>query len=98
MNIRKTKLLGVLAAFMVITLAPWPAHADSGALVSIDWLADNLDKPNVVVLDVGTFFHYEKKHIPGAVKAFGPWQTVNEKHLGYMMPPVDALVEMIQFR
>lgn len=96
MNIRKAKLMGLLAAFMVITLAPWSARADSDALVSIDWLAKNLDNPKVVVLDVGAFFHYEKKHIPGAIKASGPWQTVNEKYVGYMMPPVDELVAMIR--
>jgi len=96
MNIRKAKLMGLLAAFLVITLAPWSARADSDALVSIDWLAKNLDNPKVVVLDVGAFFHYEKKHIPGAVKAFGPWQKVNEKYVGYMMPPVNELVAMIR--
>lgn len=96
MNICKTKLAGFLAALIVMTLMPGPALADSDALVSVDWLAANIDEPNVVVLDVGAFFHYEKKHIPGAVKAFGPWQTVNEKYQGYMMPQVDALVAMIR--
>jgi thiosulfate/3-mercaptopyruvate sulfurtransferase len=95
MNICKAKLAGLLAALIVMGSMSGPALADTGTLVSIDWLAENLDKPNMVVLDVGAFFHYEKKHIPGAVKAFGPWQTVNEKHQGYMMPPSEDLVRMI---
>ena len=56
-------------------------------------LSKNLQKKDMVILDVGAFTHYEKKHIPGAVKAFGPWQTMNEEFVGFMMPPVDELVD-----
>ena len=96
MNSHKTKLAGLLAALMVLAVLPAAALARTGALVSVDWLVKNLNNPEVVVLDVGEFFHYEKKHIPGAVKAFGPWQTVNEQHQGSMMPPVADLVGMIR--
>lgn len=66
------------------------------SLVGVDWLAKNLKKKDMVILDVGAFTHYEKNHIPGAVKAFGPWQTMNDKFVGFMMPPTEDLVQMIR--
>ncbi len=96
MNSHKAKLAGLLAALMVLALLPVSALARKDALVSVDWLVENLNNPKVVVLDVGEFFHYEKKHIPGAVKAFGPWQTVNDRYQPYMMPPAADLVKMIR--
>jgi thiosulfate/3-mercaptopyruvate sulfurtransferase len=96
MNICKTKLAGVLTALIVMTCLPGFALAQGNALVSCDWLSQNLNKPGLVILDVGAFFHYEQKHIPGAVKAFGPWQAVNDKYEPAMMPEPDDLVRMIR--
>lgn len=96
MNICKTKLAGVLTALIVMTCLPGFALAQNNALVSCDWLSQNLNKPGLVILDVGAFFHYEQKHIPGAVKAFGPWQAVNDKYEPAMMPEADDLVRMIR--
>lgn len=66
------------------------------SLVSVDWLASNLQKKDLVILDVGAFTHYEKNHIPGAVKAFGPWQTMNDEFVGFMMPKTDELEQMLR--
>jgi hypothetical protein len=54
--------------------------SSSDALVTTDWLADNLDNPGVVVLD-GTYHlptakrdaaaEYAEKHIAGAVRGEG---------------------------
>jgi len=96
MNLCKVKLMGLLAALIVSALAPAAALAEAGSLVSVDWLAKNLKNPEVVILDVQMFFHYEKKHIPGAVKAFGPWHMENDKYQPYMMPPVNDLVRMLR--
>ena len=96
MNIFKAKLASVLTALIVMTCLPGVALAQNKALVSCDWLSQNLDKPGLVILDVGAFFHYEQKHIPGAVKAFGPWQAVNDKYEPAMMPAADDLVRMIR--
>jgi thiosulfate/3-mercaptopyruvate sulfurtransferase len=95
MNTCKAKLAGLLAAFMVVASAA-AALAATKTLVSVDWLAKNLKNPKVVVLDVQEFIHYDKNHIPGAVKAFGPWHTENDKFQGWMMPKVDDLVTMIR--
>lgn len=65
-------------------------------LVSVDWLAKNLNKKDMVILDVSEFIHYEKGHIPKAVKAFGPWMSMNREFVGFMMPPETDLVDMIR--
>ncbi|MGD8633743.1 MAG: rhodanese-like domain-containing protein [Anaerolineales bacterium] len=96
MNICKTKLAGMLTALIVMACLPGFALAQNNALVSTDWLSQNLNKPDIVILDVGAFFHYEQKHIPGAIKAFGPWQAVNDKYEPAMMPAADDLVRMIR--
>jgi len=96
MNTCKAKLAVVLTAVMLLAATAGSALASGKSLVSIDWLAKNLNKRNVVVLAVGDFTHYEKNHIPGAIKAFGPWQTMNDEFVGFMMPKTDALVTMLR--
>lgn len=96
MNTCKAKLATMLAAVMMLVATAGPALAGSDSLVSIDWLAKNINKKNVVVLAVGDFTHYEKNHIPGAIKAFGPWQTMDDQFVGFMMPKTDDLVAMLR--
>ncbi len=47
-------------------LAVPPVALRPQLLVSTDWLADNLDRRNVVVLHFGTLANYNGGHIPGA--------------------------------
>jgi len=82
--------------FMSLLVLPGLSLAADGPLVSVDWLAKNVNKKDLVILDVGAFTQYEKNHIPGAVKAFGPWQTMNDEFVGFMMPKVDDLVQMLR--
>ncbi len=89
----KTSLLGVLLFMFCL---PGLAPAAQSSLVSVDWLAKNLNKSNLVILDVSEFIHYEKGHVPGAVKAFGPWMSMNREFVGFMMPPEADLVDMIK--
>lgn len=87
----------ILAACTSVSTTPMSTtQAPDSPLVSIDWLEKNINKPGMVLLDVGAFTHYEKNHIPGAVKAFGPWQTMNDQFVGFMMPKTEDLVEMLQ--
>jgi thiosulfate/3-mercaptopyruvate sulfurtransferase len=89
-----------MAAFFATLFwaAAFSAVAAGGTqkLVSVDWLAKNLKAPDVVVLDVGAFTQYERGHIPGAVKAFGPWQTMNDRFVGFMMPKMEDLIGMLR--
>jgi thiosulfate/3-mercaptopyruvate sulfurtransferase len=48
------------------SLAVPPVALRPQLLVSTDWLVDNLDRPNVVVLHFGTLANYNAGHIPGA--------------------------------
>jgi thiosulfate/3-mercaptopyruvate sulfurtransferase len=96
MNTYRIKLAALFAAVILIAYASAAVAAGTQKLVSVDWLARNLKTPNVVVLDVGAFTQYERGHIPGAVKAFGPWQTMNDMFVGFMMPKVEDLVRMLR--
>lgn len=97
MNTYKAKLAVFLTAVMILSASAGSALAASKSpLVSIDWLSKNLTQSGVVILDVGDFTHYEKNHIPGAIKAFGPWQTMNDEFVGFMMPKTDDLVQMLR--
>ncbi len=96
MNRYKTKLAALLAALFLMAGATAASAAGAQKLVSVDWLAKNLKSPRIAVLDVGAFTHYEQGHIPGAVKAFGPWQTMNDQYVGFMMPKTDDLVAMLR--
>ncbi|MBU0968471.1 MAG: hypothetical protein KKA54_19065 [Proteobacteria bacterium] len=94
-NIKKLHFFLVVALMSMFAL-PGLSLAAEGPLVSVDWLAKNLQKKDLVLLDVGAFTHYENSHIPGAVKAFGPWQTMNDKFVGFMMPEVEVLAQMLR--
>jgi len=89
----KASLLGVL---LFMLCSPGLASAAESTLVSVDWLAKNLQLKNLIILDTSEFIHYEKKHIPGAVKGFGPWMTMNREFVGFMIPEEADLVEMIR--
>jgi thiosulfate/3-mercaptopyruvate sulfurtransferase len=96
MNTYRIKLSAFFSAVFLIACASGAGAAGTQKLVSVDWLAGNLKTPNVVVLDVGAFTQYERGHIPGAVKAFGPWQTMNDEFVGFMMPKAEDLVRMLR--
>jgi thiosulfate/3-mercaptopyruvate sulfurtransferase len=96
MNAYRIKLTAFISAVILIACASMAAAAGRQKLVSVDWLARNLKAHNVVVLDVGAFTQYERTHIPGAVRAFGPWQTMNDEFVGFMMPKTEDLVRMLR--
>ena len=96
MNAYKVRLAAFFAVLMFISCASLAVAAGPQKLVSVEWLSRNLKTPDVVILDVGAFTQYERGHIPGAVKAFGPWQTMNDEYVGFMMPKVKELVRMLR--
>jgi thiosulfate/3-mercaptopyruvate sulfurtransferase len=96
MNAYRGKLAAFFSAVILVACSSVEPPAATQKLVSVDWLARNLKAPNVVVLDVRAFTQYERSHIPGAVKAFGPWQSMNDEFVGFMMPKVDELARMLR--
>jgi len=69
-------------------------------IVSTDWLADNLNTPGVVVLDVRPADVYDLDHIPGAISEpivvpFSAWLTLGEGDLLLEVPPEEELLTSI---
>lgn len=63
-------------------------------LVSVDWLADNLDDPDLRLVDLSQIRAYEDGHIPGAVHVW--WQdTIEPNNAVYGMLAWDAGVAEI---
>jgi len=104
--LRRAALAALVATMVLPACAQSSGPGSTGAgqpearaaepLVSVEWLSQNLGKAGTVILDVGAFTHYEKGHIPGAVKAFGPWQRMNGSFVGFMMPAEEELVRMLR--
>ena len=96
-KIRFNVAIMIIAAVLILHgLVVASKAAEVNGLVSVEWLTNHLNDKNIVVLDVRTFPKYLKSHIPGAVRAFGPWQKMNDKFVGFMMPPVNELEDMLQ--
>ena len=65
-------------------------------LVDVDWVKENYDKSDVVVLDLRTEYEYRRFHIPGAVFArhpFGGWRVVGRDRIARLPSP--ALFEKL---
>ncbi len=51
-------------------------YINEGLLISVDWLSNNLQKNNVMILDARSAEEYQVGHIPGAINT--PWQMFAE--------------------
>src|SRR5687767_6510201 len=107
---RVTTLAGAFlcALGLVLLLAVSPALAQDkpqrpGPLVSVEWLAQNLKAPGLVVLDIrsaidgGSAETYAQGHIPGAIHSDydrGGWRATRNG-LPYMLPSVAQLEKLI---
>jgi thiosulfate/3-mercaptopyruvate sulfurtransferase len=74
----------VLGAVLVLALA-WslalgadetPGYPNADLLASVDWLAENADASDLVIVDVRTDEHFDGAVIPGAVRM--PWSLFRE--------------------
>jgi len=68
-------------------------------LVTVDWLADHLSDPSLVLLQIGEKKDYDKGHIPGA--QFLEYESISTPHnhaMGLMLelPPVEQLVSVFE--
>jgi thiosulfate/3-mercaptopyruvate sulfurtransferase len=100
-----TPILRPLAAAAVVALAlAFPAHAEPATpLVSTGWLTQNLQNPDVFVLDVrsaidgGGAEAYQKGHIPGAIHSDydkAGWR-VTRGGVPFMLPTLAELEKLI---
>lgn len=56
---------------LLFTAASWATPRSIDPIVSTDWLEQNLDSPNLVILDIRSAELYQSSHIPGAINE--PW-------------------------
>jgi thiosulfate/3-mercaptopyruvate sulfurtransferase len=77
--------------------APIAQAANMSPLVNAEWLAANLEREDLVVLDIQDPEDYARFHVPGAVNAhYGKWRTDEKDETGpSMLPPVERLEAMI---
>jgi thiosulfate/3-mercaptopyruvate sulfurtransferase len=89
----------LLACLIIMAIAAFSLYADyaqsaqfPGPLVTTQWLADNMNTKDLVILDVRSPDNYSKGHIPGAINVPGlgnfyinlfsketPWMELPEK-------------------
>ncbi len=68
-------------------------------LVTVDWLANHLSDPSLVLLQIGDKKDYDKGHIPGA--QFLAYESISTPHnhaqgLMLELPPVEQLVSVFE--
>ncbi len=65
-------------------------------LVDANWLVANLQKPNLVVLDLQPTNIYSQYHVPGAINSnYANWRKSDANGIPKMMPPVAELEKLI---
>src|SRR5882672_3561232 len=66
-------------------------------LVTVDWLADHLKDPSLVLLQIGEKKDFDRGHIPGA--QFLEYESISTPHgqgLMLELPPVEQLVSVFE--
>jgi thiosulfate/3-mercaptopyruvate sulfurtransferase len=81
-DMKKLCLSSLLLLFLTLLLLSQVHAHDIDPIVSTEWLAANLNNPQVVAIDIRKIEDYREGHIPGAVSAYyGMWTTMEEgKH------------------
>lgn len=83
------------ALVLLAGMVPFSLSA-TDMLVEADRLAESLQDPGVLVLDIQPAEQYQLFHIPGAVNApYESWRTGEETPPEGMMPPVEQLEEKL---
>jgi thiosulfate/3-mercaptopyruvate sulfurtransferase len=84
------------AAVLFVTLFPGLGFSrDILPIVSTDWLAQNLQNSDLVILDIRNSDQYKKGHIPGAINTpFENW-VVERNGLSLELPSDEALRDLL---
>jgi thiosulfate/3-mercaptopyruvate sulfurtransferase len=87
------KLVLILLALAMIA----PAFArDVDAIVSAEWLGQNLNNQRLVVLDIRAVPAYREAHVPGAVSSVAASWYPKKGDLNAELPEADVLVDLIR--
>ena len=92
-------LAGSLSSAQQKTAASPTSAGREPMLVTVDWLADHLNDPSLVLLQIGDKKDYDKGHIPGA--QFLEYESISTPHnhgvtLMLELPPVEQLVSVFE--
>src|SRR5229473_3277996 len=92
-------LAGSLSSDQQKTAASPTSAGREPMLVTVDWLADHLNDPSLVLLQIGDKKDYDKGHIPGA--QFLEYETISTPHnhgvtLMLELPTVEQLVSVFE--
>ena len=80
---------------LALLLTSLPALA-MPPLVDITWLKSNMDRENLVILDIQESAYFSRYHIPGAVNLpYSMWRTDGKRGPSGMRPNTDQLQKMI---
>ena len=83
----------IIGFLFLIILAPLQAATP---LVDVDWLMVNLNKPNLIVLDLQPKATYQRFHITRAVNSdYSEWRKPDVKKTPGMIPSISALEQLI---
>ena len=97
------RLLLVLTIFLAASSSCLHAGTPQGIdgrvpmLVTVDWLAEHLNDPSLVLLQIGERKDFDKGHIPGA--QFLEYESISTPHgqgLMLELPPVEQLVSVFE--
>jgi len=96
-KLTKISSLIAFALLLLSTIASAQEKKSSGParepmLVTVDWLADHLKDPSLVLLQIGDKKDYDKGHVPGA--QFLEYESISTPHnhgvtLMLELPPVE---------
>ncbi|MCD6186893.1 MAG: sulfurtransferase, partial [Desulfuromusa sp.] len=85
----------LLQVFLLFLLSAGLAHAAT-PLVEPVWLLENLDKPDIRVLDLQSSGGYQRAHLPGSVSTdYGQWRVKDRHGVPKMLPGKDYLDNLI---
>ncbi len=92
-------LAGSLSSAQQKTAAGPTSAGREPMLVTVDWVADHLNDPSLVLLQIGDKKDYDKGHIPGA--QFLEYESISTPHnhgvtLMLELPPVEQLVSVFE--
>jgi len=93
---RKLNLKHVLLALFLALIVPIAAIAAAAPpIVTTDWLQQNLNAPNQVIIDIRKVEEYKAGHIPNSVNAVYETWAVKKGALLNELPPEDDLRDAI---
>jgi thiosulfate/3-mercaptopyruvate sulfurtransferase len=88
------KLVYIILIF-VFTMPLFAAARDIAPVVSVDWLAKNINNPKLVIVDIRKGEEYKEGNIPNSVNVFyGTW-AVKKNGLDNELPDDDELFDVI---